>query len=522
MKRFRLMPVVLPFVILLWMVATSAGSGDDAAVVRADQVQAKGNQSDLAGSSKHARDCVWNIGDPFKMHYPQLPDEDFLTDNATWDVNATAPIFLADDFLCTEEGFIGDIHFWGSWKGDIIGGIEYFVISIHENIPENQNPDGYSKPGPTLWEMEISTQYVNVIPIDPILIQSWYDPSTGEVINNDHALYYQYNICFMEFLEPAEMFYQYKDSIYWLNISAVVSDPIGTQWGWKNSQDHWMDDAVWAEWGSFDWQEIYEPGIYESENTFWIELDDDGQPIPQSTGGTDYYDDGTSVNGWFHYPNTDWWNIWFYDHPFDSVNYKLYDIYFEWYPTDPYYWIEVAANWTTPDWPSGNPPPVPPLTPAEENLYIEREYLELYPPGMQQFNVYIPDYCPEWVSFDIMGQNIIIQAGTAIHRCENGLPMSLDLAFVITALGCSGECGDANNDEMINVADAVWLINYIFAGGYPPLPVLACGDANGDGNVGIQDAVWLINYIFAGGLPPGDCSLGSPSWWDGDCCPFQD
>ena len=62
-------------------------------------------------------------------------------------------------------------------------------------------------------------------------------------------------------------------------------------------------------------------------------------------------------------------------------------------------------------------------------------------------------------------------------------------------------CGDANGDEAVNLADAVYVINYVFKGGPPPDP-LASGDANLDGAVNLADAVYLINYIFKGGQPP--------------------
>ncbi len=75
--------------------------------------------------------------------------------------------------------------------------------------------------------------------------------------------------------------------------------------------------------------------------------------------------------------------------------------------------------------------------------------------------------------------------------------------------GCAYEtfCGDANSDDATNIADAVYLINYIFKGGPEPDP-LCIGDANGDGPINVADAVYLINYIFKGGpAPAGDCCL---------------
>ena len=60
---------------------------------------------------------------------------------------------------------------------------------------------------------------------------------------------------------------------------------------------------------------------------------------------------------------------------------------------------------------------------------------------------------------------------------------------------------DANNDNHVNVSDAVYIINYIFSGGPSPVPIHAA-DANGSGSVNVSDAVYLINYIFISGPAP--------------------
>jgi hypothetical protein len=62
-------------------------------------------------------------------------------------------------------------------------------------------------------------------------------------------------------------------------------------------------------------------------------------------------------------------------------------------------------------------------------------------------------------------------------------------------------CGDANGDWLINVGDAVMIINYVFKGGQAPDP-LAAGDANDDGNVNVGDGVYLINFVFKSGPLP--------------------
>lgn len=68
-------------------------------------------------------------------------------------------------------------------------------------------------------------------------------------------------------------------------------------------------------------------------------------------------------------------------------------------------------------------------------------------------------------------------------------------------------CGDANNDGLVTLPDVVYLINYLFKGGPPPVPVACIGDANGYGEVSITDIVYLIGYTLRNGSPPVD-----------DCC----
>jgi hypothetical protein len=62
--------------------------------------------------------------------------------------------------------------------------------------------------------------------------------------------------------------------------------------------------------------------------------------------------------------------------------------------------------------------------------------------------------------------------------------------------------GDVNNSGIINVADAVYLVQYIFDGGPTPLPVIASGDVNGSCAVNVADAVYLVQFIFGGGPSP--------------------
>jgi hypothetical protein len=74
--------------------------------------------------------------------------------------------------------------------------------------------------------------------------------------------------------------------------------------------------------------------------------------------------------------------------------------------------------------------------------------------------------------------------------------------------------GDANSDCMVNSADIVYLINYLFAGGPPPNPMRA-GDVNCDCWINSADVIYLINYLFVAGPAPissETCECGYKGW----------
>jgi hypothetical protein len=81
--------------------------------------------------------------------------------------------------------------------------------------------------------------------------------------------------------------------------------------------------------------------------------------------------------------------------------------------------------------------------------------------------------------------------------------------------------GDANDDGSPNIADAVFILMYLFNDG--PAPRCARGgDANGDTGTDISDPVFLLAHFFGSGPPPppADCGAaidcaGNP--WIIDC-----
>jgi len=358
-----------------------------------------------------------------KMHFPQLPDL------IGWDVNATEPKTLADDWQCSESGLVKDIHFWGSWKNidgdpttdDVYTPMPYFRLSIHSNLPVGHpdNPYPYSIPGDLLWlwEGEIAG-----IPSEPPTMEAWFDPNTGENICNDHVPYWRYDFFFDNAYPMPEPFFQLKDSIYWLDVSALYIQP-PYQWGWKSSRDHFEDDAVYMDAGG-PWIEMYEPPRC---NWFDVYFGPIGMP-PEDMGSTNYYG-----QGWYFYEMYSWWNMWFYNNPFTYDNPK--HIWLEFYidPIYPHSWAEFAINWSTDIWSLEGEPGRPPLPQdGNEDLYIGR-YEQPVVEGWNFVDYWIPEYNPEWVSVDFRAEDVVIN-GWIYHEC---VQTSMDLAFVITGEECT-------------------------------------------------------------------------------------
>jgi hypothetical protein len=208
----------------------------------------------------------WDEGDGHKMHYPQLPDPN------GWDVRNTYYVGAADDWQCGGTGWVLDFHVWISFKGDQsvdLSGIDFIHTAIYDNVTADVSPNGYSVPGTRLWHHDWGDEP----PIGTVTMreygtgdQGWYDPSVPEVIASDHTQIYQLNFVIND---PTDAFKQYKDEIYWLEISPKM--PLGATEliGWKTSREaQFMDDAVWREISGTvdptDWYELTDPDTGDS------------------------------------------------------------------------------------------------------------------------------------------------------------------------------------------------------------------------------------------------------------------
>ncbi|MFH1891579.1 MAG: dockerin type I repeat-containing protein [Candidatus Zixiibacteriota bacterium] len=89
------------------------------------------------------------------------------------------------------------------------------------------------------------------------------------------------------------------------------------------------------------------------------------------------------------------------------------------------------------------------------------------------------------------------------------LPGNNSCGVLIGALGmgCGSPyvCGDADGSGVVDIDDAIYLINYVYLSGPVPNPVSA-GDVNCDSKIDLLDIVGIVNYIFRGGNAPCDAN----------------
>lgn len=190
--------------------------------------------------------------------WSQKPDEtEFGYDFSS---ETLVPSIVADDFLCNDPLAITDIHWWGSYwthmpldknsdhHGDpsfpapgappvMPSVVTAFTFTFWTDVPALADPNmPHSHPGAQLYSM--------TIPIANIAtnLHGTIDRDNNGIVgdNGDEAIW-QYNV------DLPRPFEQLPGTIYWLGIQAVndgAANPNLVQWGWHESVDHNLDNAV--------------------------------------------------------------------------------------------------------------------------------------------------------------------------------------------------------------------------------------------------------------------------------------
>ncbi len=94
-----------------------------------------------------------------------------------------------------------------------------------------------------------------------------------------------------------------------------------------------------------------------------------------------------------------------------------------------------------------------------------------------------------------------IVAGDASANSVNDPPLAENITYSYAVTPADFICGDANNDEVVNIFDITHIISYLYLGGPSPVP-LESADVNIDSTVNIFDVTYIIAYLYLGGPEP--------------------
>jgi hypothetical protein len=166
----------------------------------------------------------WSPGDQYKMHSPQLP-------NSIGNDICLVHQAIADDFQCSESGYIRDVHFWVSWKGDVE---DFRKVSWNVSI----RADSSGNQGRVMWTLNQANASIKQR-LYGTGTQGWRCPSTGQNISIDHTKYYQVNITGI-----TDPMWQTSGQLYWLVIQAEMGSTTA-EVGWKSSASSYFGQALY-------------------------------------------------------------------------------------------------------------------------------------------------------------------------------------------------------------------------------------------------------------------------------------
>jgi hypothetical protein len=108
------------------------------------------------------------------------------------------------------------------------------------------------------------------------------------------------------------------------------------------------------------------------------------------------------------------------------------------------------------------------------------------------------------IGFTAVGHGIspVMFRWAKLDGLDQQIPLSDSLHGLVIVCPTDETFGDCDNNGVVNIADVVFLIAYIFGGGPHPIPITLLGDVDCNGFVNISDAVYLIAWIFGGGPAP--------------------
>lgn len=96
-----------------------------------------------------------------------------------------------------------------------------------------------------------------------------------------------------------------------------------------------------------------------------------------------------------------------------------------------------------------------------------------------------------WDSYSLNNDSLYYLSATAYDR--TGLSST---TTILLQYDCNYVKGDYDGDGTVDIGDALYLTDYLFKDGLPPVGGEGRADANGDGYIDIADAIYIIKYVY--------------------------
>ncbi|MBE3141712.1 MAG: hypothetical protein IMZ53_14145, partial [Thermoplasmata archaeon] len=173
-----------------------------------------------------------------KWEQPPQPDGE-TGDFIGWDEPSVydSTQIVADDWICTMDTPVTDIHWWGSYKNwsqqtppEIMP--QSFHIGIWTDVPAGDEPS-YSHPGQMIWEYTIPLASLN---------QQYVGMDSYPAMMETPEATFQYDL----YLPQESWFYQGPgENIYWISIAAIYTETTPSNiWGWLTRPYEFNDKAI--------------------------------------------------------------------------------------------------------------------------------------------------------------------------------------------------------------------------------------------------------------------------------------
>jgi hypothetical protein len=120
--------------------------------------------------------------------------------------------------------------------------------------------------------------------------------------------------------------------------------------------------------------------------------------------------------------------------------------------------------------------------------------------GLPEYAIYQDPYYWAWNFFN---QNVPDEFVDVTAPWNETSPIYTEVEYCVH-ISPWDYVGDANDDGTVNYADMVYIVNWLFIGGAPPVSMIEA-DANCDGTVNLADAVFIGDWLFLHGPIPRCC-----------------